>query len=40
VLNSSAILLYNNGFVPGGPWLLPNQVLTGRMARISAQFDF
>jgi hypothetical protein len=40
VLNSSAILTYNNGFVPGGPWLQPNSVLTGRMARISAQFDF
>ena len=40
VLNSSAILTYNNGFVPGGPWLQPNSVLTGRMGRISAQFDF
>jgi hypothetical protein len=39
-LNSSAILTYNNGFVPGGPWLQPNSVLTGRMGRISAQFDF
>ena len=40
VLNSSAILTYNSGFVPGGPWLQPNSVLTGRLARISAQFDF
>ena len=40
VLNSSAILTYNNAFVPGGPWLQPNSVLTGRLARISAQFDF
>jgi hypothetical protein len=40
VLNSSAILTYNNGFVPGGPWLQPISVLTGRLARISAQFDF
>jgi hypothetical protein len=40
VLNSSAILTYNNVFVPGGPWLQPNSVLTGRLARISAQFDF
>jgi hypothetical protein len=40
VLNSSAILMYNNVFVPGGPWLQPNGVLTGRLARISAQFDF
>jgi hypothetical protein len=40
VLNSSAILTYNNVFVPSGPWLQPNSVLTGRLARISAQFDF
>jgi hypothetical protein len=40
VLNSSAILTYNNAFVPGGPWLQPNSVLTGRLLRISAQFDF
>ena len=40
VLNSSAILTYNNVFVPNGPWLQPNSVLTGRFARISAQFDF
>ena len=39
-LNSSAILTYNNAFVPGGPWLQPNSVLTGRLARISAEFDF
>jgi hypothetical protein len=40
VLNSSAILTYNSGFVPNGPWLQPNSVLTGRLTRISAQFDF
>jgi hypothetical protein len=40
VLNSSAILTYNSGFVPGGSWLQPNGVLTGRMGRINAQFDF
>jgi len=39
-LNSSAILTYNTGFVPNGPWLQPNGVLTGRMGRVSAQFDF
>ena len=39
VLNSSAILTYNNVFVPNGPWLQPNSVLTARFARISAQFD-
>jgi hypothetical protein len=40
VLNSSAILTYNNVFVPGGPWLLPNSVLTGRLARLTAEFTF
>jgi hypothetical protein len=40
VMNSSAILTYNNAFVPDGPWLQPLTVLTGRFARISAQFDF
>ena len=40
VLNSSAILTYNNAFVPGGPWLQPKTVLTGRLARISAEFTF
>ena len=40
VLNSSAILTYNNAFIPGGAWLQPNSVLTGRLVRISAQFDF
>jgi len=40
VLNSSAILTYSNLFVPGGPWLLPNSVLTGRLARITAEFTF
>jgi hypothetical protein len=40
VLNSSAILTYNNVFVPEGPWLLPNSVLTGRLTRITAEFTF
>jgi len=40
VLNSSAILTYNNAFVPNGPWLQPNSILTPRMARISAELDF
>jgi Carboxypeptidase regulatory-like domain len=40
VLNSSAILTYSNTFVPGGVWLLPQSVLTGRLARINAEFTF
>jgi hypothetical protein len=39
-LNSSAILTYNNTFVPGGTWLQPNSILTGRMTKISAEFTF
>jgi hypothetical protein len=39
-LNSSAILTYNTAYVPGGPWLQPNSVLTARLARISAEFSF
>jgi hypothetical protein len=38
--NANPILSYNNTFVPGGSWLQPSSVLTGRMARISVQFDF
>jgi hypothetical protein len=40
-LNSSAILTYNNTYAgPGGTWLLPNSILTGRMTRISAEFTW
>ena len=39
-LNSSAVLTYNNAFVPGGTWLQPNSILTARLARISAEFTF
>ena len=39
-LNSNAVLTYNNTFVPGGTWLQPNSVLTGRLARISAEFTW
>ena len=27
-------------FMPGGPWLQPNSILTGRLARISAEWSF
>ncbi len=40
-LNSSAILTYNNTYAgPGGTWLQPNAILTGRMTRISAEFTW
>jgi hypothetical protein len=40
VMNKSTVLTYNNAFVPGGPWLQPNSILTPRLARISAEFSF
>jgi hypothetical protein len=40
MLNSDAVLSYNNTFVPNGTWLQPISVLTGRMARISTDFTF
>jgi hypothetical protein len=40
VMNSSAVLTYNQTFVPGGNWLTPLQVLTPRFVKFSAQVDF
>ena len=40
VLNSSAVLTYNQNFIPGGSWLTPLTVLTPRFVKISAQVDF
>ena len=39
-LNSSAALAYNNTFVPNGPWLQPQTILTPRFVRLSAEIDF
>ena len=39
-LNSGAILTYNNNFVPGGTWLQPISILSGRMVKFSAEFTF
>ena len=33
-------LTYNNSFVPGGNWLQPITILTGRMVKFSAEFTF
>ena len=38
--NTAAILTYNNTFVPGGTWLQPLTVVTARMFRFTAEFDF
>ena len=40
VLNSSAVLSYNNAFVPGGPWLQPLTVLTPRLFKVTAEFTW
>ena len=40
VLNSSAVLTYNNTFVPGGPWLQPLTVLSPRFFKLTAEIDF
>ena len=40
VLNSSAVLTYNNAFVPGGTWLQPLTILTPRFFRFTAEIDF
>jgi hypothetical protein len=39
-LNSSAVLTYDNTFVPGGAWLQPTTILTPRFFKITAQIDF
>ena len=38
-LNSSAVLTYNNTFVPGGTWLQPLAILTPRFFKITAEID-
>jgi hypothetical protein len=40
VVNTNPVLTYNNSFTPGGLWLQPNSILTGRLARISAEWTF
>ena len=39
LLNSSAVLTYNNTFVPGGTWLQPLAILTPRFFKISAEIE-
>lgn len=40
LLNSSAVLTYNQAFNPGGNWLVPTGVVTARFAKVSASIDF
>ncbi len=39
-LNSSAVLTYDNTFVPGGAWLQPLTILTPRFLKIAAEINF
>jgi hypothetical protein len=39
-LNSSAVLAYNNTYVPGGTWLQPMSILTPRFIKLTAEIDF
>jgi hypothetical protein len=39
-LNSSAVLTYNNTFVPNGPWLQPLTIITPRFLKFTAELDF
>jgi hypothetical protein len=40
VLNSDAVLAYNQAFNPGGRWLVPTTVMQSRFAKLSATIDF
>jgi hypothetical protein len=40
MLNSAAVLTYNQAFVPGGTWLAPLSLITPRFAKIGAQINF
>ena len=40
VMNANPVFSYNNSFTPNGPWLQPNSILTGRLIRISVDFNF
>ena len=39
-LNASAVLTYDNTFVPDGPWLQPLTIVTPRFLRLTAEIDF
>jgi hypothetical protein len=40
VLNSTAILSYNQAFIAGGAWLIPTSEISARFTKLSLQFDF
>ena len=40
LLNSAAVLSYNQSFIPNGAWLIPTSEMSARFAKLSVQFDF
>jgi hypothetical protein len=40
LLNSAAILSYNQAFIAGGAWLAPTSEMSARFAKVSLQFEF
>jgi hypothetical protein len=38
--NANPVLTYNQSFIPGGSWLVPNSVMSARFAKLSASIDF
>jgi hypothetical protein len=40
LLNSAAILSYNQSFIANGAWLGPTSDMSARFAKLSLQFDF
>ncbi|HVG56903.1 MAG TPA: TonB-dependent receptor [Vicinamibacterales bacterium] len=39
-LNVNPVESYNQAFIAGGAWLVPQSILTARFAKVTAQFDF
>jgi hypothetical protein len=40
LINSSAVLTYNQTYIVNGPWLAPQSIITPRFFKVSAQIDF
>ena len=40
IINSAAVLTYNQNFILNGNWLVPTSVLTPRFLKVSATIDF
>lgn len=39
-LRAHPVESYNQAFIAGGAWLVPQGILTARFAKVTAQFDF